>query len=214
MSIIEFFKRLFGNGPKVQIEYLALFGDSHTWRNGEGREGHDGKEFGKSGIIYGFMNHLTKISGKYVLKSQADNFGIGGDASRQILSRVNTVKKTKAKLVIVSAVSNAVAAGTPPSEIVTDLSKIHQALTAMGKTPVLLTSPPRLNWGDKDPVRCQKSLENVNGWLVAMRKRGWIVADLYPAIIPAKHLNPDQIHLNKAGGEVAAVVILNALEGK
>jgi hypothetical protein len=183
--MIEFLKKLWFRlfpKPVENFEYVSVFGDSEL----------------------GFMEPLTKLSGGVVILK--DNFTLPSDTVKNALSRVGTLKKTKAKFIIVNPGSMSIATGTPANEIVDDLASIGREIEALGKVPVFLTIFPRLDLDDKNK---SKALQSVNDWLKGRGKRGWKVADAHKSLIPEIHLNGG---LNKSGGEIVARMIWEVLK--
>lgn len=183
--MIEFLKKLWLRlfpKPVENVEPIALFGDNE----------------------HGFIEPIESLSGgAFALK---DSFTLPGDTVKNMLSRVGTVKKSRAKLVIVSIGSHSIASGVPANEIVDGLASIGREIEAMAKVPVFMTIPPHI-FDDKNKA---KTMQSVNDWLKGRGKRGWKVADIHKALITDVHIKDGA--LNKAGSNIAAKIILEALK--
>ena len=140
-------------------------------------------------------------------KIEAENGGIPGARTDQMLQRVRASVGRPARLVFVMGGTNDISQGVPTRAIVANLRAILETVAGRGIPVVLLTIPPRT-----DPAFAAQT-DALNRAIVALGASERVsVIDVYPALATADRtyrpgLTLDGLHPSPAGYETIATVI-------
>jgi lysophospholipase L1-like esterase len=186
---------LFASTAQAATSYI-LDGDSHAWRNGAGREGRPGSDFGKTGIIEGWAVDAEKASdGRVKLVA---NFGQGGETSAQILAGISDTADSKAEWAVVSVGHNDILRGVLAVESKRNITEIIAYHHRLGRKVMLVTPPPSTNW-DGCPVAANVAdqlKEELAAWMRTTDADAMLDAH---ELIKPEHLT-DGIHIDADGG--------------
>lgn len=168
----------------------------------------------------GFLAWLPVLTGQKVTHSIADNFGVGGDTTEQMLSRLGAVVDAQPGICTVLGGTNDATAGVDAATTIANLNTIYDALYNAGIIVIALKILPRASV----TAPMYGNIHKVNRWIEAQKytRRRFHVVDATDVLInlgtgvPKSGLMYDEtgsnLHPNALGAYLIAKKIQPVIE--
>lgn len=205
--------------PFTEIPMLAAFGDSMTARD---------SSVAANGINFnnhGFENWLRVRSRQRIDFKSANNFGVSGNTTAQMVARLPNVAASGAPLIRFLGGTNDANSGVEVSVTFANYQKIFDTLRELPTTKLILVYavPPRSTWQDTSlAVPGAAKILQYNAWLAdycARNSKMLFVPGTYTAWDdgagnPKPGYTEDGVHQTSQGAFHLSVPVLDTLDSK